>query len=147
MKTQQLLEETLVSQCYSLFSCIMTSKQHDFTFMFHSLRIGEIFTINNIFWHLTHNFLHLPCRENLLQDEPLLVPRKSPFLRLWYTMILFIITWCCFDVMISSCCYVLLFKRNLTHCLLGNFACFFPVCWFFKIDGFKKFLTRIPSLC
>ena len=25
----------------------------------------------------------------------------------------------------SGCCYVLLFKRNLTHCLLGNFACFF----------------------
>ena len=44
MRTQQPLEETLVSQCYSLLSDIMTSKQHGFTFMFYSLRIGGIFT-------------------------------------------------------------------------------------------------------
>ena len=49
MKTQRPLEETLVSQCYSLLSGVMTSKQHDFTFMFHSLRIGEIFLKNTYF--------------------------------------------------------------------------------------------------
>ena len=44
MRTQQPLTGTLVSQCYSTPSGVMTSKQHDFSIMFHCLEIGGIFT-------------------------------------------------------------------------------------------------------
>ena len=36
---------------------------------------------------------------------------------------------------------------DLTHCILGNFSCFFVVCWFFQNYLFEKNLSEIPSEC
>ena len=35
----------------------------------------------------------------------------------------------------------------LTHCILGNFSCFFVVCCFFSKLTFEKILSKIPSEC
>ena len=38
-------------------------------------------------------------------------------------------------------------RLKLTLCSQGNFSCFFVVCWFFKINVFKKNLSGILSEC
>ena len=37
--------------------------------------------------------------------------------------------------------------HSLTHCILGNFWCFFVVCWFFSKLTFENILSEIPSEC